>query len=94
MSQVSAEACAARMTIDQTFRDEIAGAADDAARLDIINAAGFTVTADDRDVIVNALAVSDGEVSDAQLAVISGGVGLSPDFVFDPNYDWKAHKCS
>lgn len=77
MSQVSAEACAARITTDQAFRDEIAGAPDDAARLDIINAAGFTVTAEDRDVIVNALATSDGEVSDAQLANVSGGCGGS-----------------
>ena len=76
MSQESAVACAARITTDQAFRDEVAGAADDAARLEIINAAGFTVTAEDRAVIVEAIAASDGEVSDAQLAGIAGGGGI------------------
>lgn len=92
MSQESAEACAARMTTNQAFRDEIAGAPDDAARIVMINAAGFSVTADDRDVILNALAASDGEVSDAQLAGISGGTDFSA--AFDPNYRGPVHKCN
>lgn len=66
MSQEAALAGGARITTDHAFRDEVAGAADDAARREIINAAGFTVTADDCDVIVEAIAASDGEVSDAQ----------------------------
>ena len=75
MSNESAVACAARITTDQAFRDEIAAAPDDDARIEIMTAAGFSVTADDRDVILNALATSDGEVSDAQLANVSGGCG-------------------
>jgi len=73
MSHQAALDCAERLKTDQAFRDRVAGAGDDAARLEIINATGFAVTAEDRETIVAALSSADGELSEAQLEGISGG---------------------
>ncbi len=81
MSHEAALDCAERMKTDQAFRDQVAGAGDDAARLEIINAAGFAVTTEDRETIVAALNHADGELSDAQLEGISGG-GRNPCYDF------------
>jgi predicted ribosomally synthesized peptide with nif11-like leader len=78
MTHEAALACAERMRTDQAFRDQVAGAGDDAARLQVINDAGFAVTAEDRDTVVAALAPADGELSDEQLEGVSGAGAYDP----------------
>jgi predicted ribosomally synthesized peptide with nif11-like leader len=81
MSHEAALACVERMKTDQAFRDQVAGAGDVAARLEVINAAGFAVTTEDREALDAALTSAEDELSDAQLDSISGGTGLHGDHV-------------
>ncbi|MBC7596566.1 MAG: Nif11-like leader peptide family natural product precursor, partial [Kineosporiaceae bacterium] len=62
-----------RIKTDEAFRNEVAGAPDAEARYALINAAGFDVTAADKDVIVSGLEAAQGELSDAQLEGAAGG---------------------
>jgi predicted ribosomally synthesized peptide with nif11-like leader len=80
MSHQAVLACVERMQTDQAFRDQVSGSGDDAARLEVINAAGFAVTTQDREALDAALTSAEDELSDAQLESISGGTGVPSNF--------------
>ena len=74
MSSESANAVIERIKSDEAFRNEVAAAPDADARYVLINAAGFDVSAADKDVLVKGLET--GELSDAQLEGASGAGGI------------------
>ena len=87
MSSESASAVIERIKSDEAFRNEVVAAPDADARYALINAAGFDVTAADKDILVKGLET--GELSDAQLEGASGAGGIGIGIPgFNIGIDW------
>ncbi len=66
MSQQAAQACVERMKTDDAFREKVMAAESIDERMEIINAAGFTCTADE-------IKAHADELADAAMAAVVGG---------------------
>jgi predicted ribosomally synthesized peptide with nif11-like leader len=67
MSQEAAQACVARMKTDEAFREKVMAADGVDARIEIVNAEGFTCTADE-------IKAHADELADAEMATVVGGL--------------------
>ena len=77
MSVESARAFYERMITDEAFRTQQQSAASDDERREIIQAAGYNFTPEEWEAAVAQISESsEGELSDAELTAVSGGVSL------------------
>jgi predicted ribosomally synthesized peptide with nif11-like leader len=73
MSQEGARAYVERVTSDEAFRNQVAAAPDPEARRQLVEAAGFDVEPADQETIRAALGEGSMELTDEELAGVSGG---------------------
>lgn len=79
MSIKSAKACYLRLTTDETFRAQLEQTVRDEERRQILQAAGYEFTREEWETTMAQLQASDsadGELSNAELQAVSGGIGI------------------
>jgi predicted ribosomally synthesized peptide with nif11-like leader len=87
MSIESAKAFYLRMTTDEAFRTQLEQAASVEERQQILQAAGYDFTPEDWEAAkaqIQASASANGELSDAELTAVSGGLSILPGFPITP----------
>ena len=78
MTIESAKAFYQRITTDEAFNTEYENASSDEERQDIITSAGYDFTSEEWEAALTSLNSSQEELSDAELAEVSGGKGIIP----------------
>ena len=78
MSIESAKAFYQRITTDEAFNTEYENASSDEERQDIITSAGYDFTSEEWEAALADSNSSEEELSDAELAEVSGGKGIIP----------------
>jgi predicted ribosomally synthesized peptide with nif11-like leader len=75
MTEETIKAFAERVSSDEAFRDQLAGAATPEERQGIVRAAGYDLSAEDMPAIKSAFGIE--ELSDEDLEKVAGGVGYA-----------------
>ena len=80
MTIESAKAFYQRITTDEAFNTKYENASSDEERQEIITSAGYDFTSEEWEATLADLNSSEEELSDAELAEVSGGRGIIPGF--------------